>query len=95
MTTITIPDLMKIINRVNIIDIRGSSSFNNNHIPGAKNIEYKTLILNLNKYLNKNEKYYFYCQRGVQSYKLCSYLSSLGYDVVNVLGGYEAWILEK
>ena len=57
--------------------------------------EYRTLLEAHSKYLDRNNKYYFYCQKGVQSHKLCSYLSSIGYDVVNVAGGYEAWILEK
>lgn len=95
LSTITISDLMKKLGNINLIDIRCSSSYNNNHIPGAKNIEYRTLLEDPSKYLDRNNKYYFYCQKGVQSHKLCSYLSSIGYDVVNVAGGYEAWILEK
>ncbi len=95
MTTITVSDLMKRLGNINLIDIRSSSRFNNNHIPGAKNIEYSILVMDPSKYLDRNNKYYFYCQRGMQSHKLCSYLSSIGYDVVNVAGGYEAWILEK
>lgn len=95
MTTITISNLMKIVDEINLIDIRSSSRFNNNHIPGAKNIEYGTLLAEPSKYLDRHKKYYFYCQRGMQSHKLCAYLSSIGYDVVNVAGGYEAWILEK
>lgn len=95
MSTIIIPELIPILNRINLIDIRSGVSYNNNHIPGAKNIGYTELLTNYSKYLNKNEKYYFYCQKGMNSYKLCSYLSSLGYDVVNIAGGYESWILEK
>lgn len=95
MSTITVPSLVQLIGNINIIDIRNSSSYNNNHIPGAKNIEYSLLINNPDKYLNRNDKYYFYCTRGITSHKLCSYLSKLGYDVVNIAGGYEGYILEK
>lgn len=95
MTTITVPSLMSILDSINIIDIRNAMNYNNNHISGAKNIEYSLLINNPQKYLNKNEKYYFYCSRGVTSHKLCSYLSKLGYNVVNIAGGYESYILEK
>lgn len=95
MSTITVPSLVQLIGNINIIDIRNSASYNNNHIPGAKNIEYSLLLNNPDKYLNKNDKYYFYCTRGITSHKLCSYLSKLGYDVVNVAGGYEGYILEK
>lgn len=95
MSTITVPNLIPLLNSINLIDIRSGVSYNNNHIPGAKNIGYNDLIMNYPKYLNKGEKYYFYCQRGMNSHKLCSYLSNLGYDVVNVAGGYESWILEQ
>lgn len=95
MSTITVPSLVQLIGNINIIDIRNSASYNNNHIPGAQNIEYSLLLNNPDKYLNKNDKYYFYCTRGITSHKLCSYLSKLGYDVVNVAGGYKGYILEK
>ena len=42
----------------------------------------------------KTDTYYIYCQRGVQSRKLCLILKNMGYKVVNINGGYEAWILE-
>lgn len=95
MTTITVNDLKKLIGTINLIDLRSSESFNNNHILGAKNIEYNNLINEPYKYLDKGEKNYLYCQRGIKSYKACMYLDKLGFDVVNVAGGYENWILEK
>lgn len=94
MTTMTVQDLKSLIGNINLIDIRSGVSYNNNHIFSAKNIDYNSLINEPDKYLNKGEKYYFYCQRGIRSHNLCSYLDKLGYDVVNVAGGYEAWILE-
>lgn len=95
MSTITVPSLIPLIGNINIIDIRNSMSYNNNHITGAKNIEYTLLVNNPSKYLNQNEKYYFYCTRGMTSHKLCSYLSRLGYNVVNIAGGYESYVLER
>ena len=95
MITIAVPNLIPIINEVNLIDIRSNVSYNNNHIPGAKNIPYMDLMSNPQKYLDQKSKYYIYCQKGVKSYQLSSYLVSLGYDVVSVIGGYESWILER
>ena len=95
MNSITINELKKIIGKVNLIDLRSNTSFNNNHIEGAKNIEYNVLISDPSRFLNKSEKTYLYCQKGVKSYKACAYLEKLGFDVVNVIGGYEAWILEN
>lgn len=94
MTTITVRDLKTLIGNINLIDIRNGVNYNNNHIFGAKNMDYTNLVNAPDKYLNKGEKYYFYCQKGMRSHKLCSYLDRLGYNVVNVAGGYEAWILE-
>ena len=78
---------------INIIDIRNSQSYNNNHIENAINIPYNELIYNIK--LDKNKTYYIYCQRGIVSQKACMYLNSLGYDTVNIIGGYEAWILKN
>ncbi len=95
MSKISINDLKPIINQVNIIDIRGVQSYNNNHIPNARNIPFEKLILNPSYYLNKNEKYYIYCQKGLSSNNICKILLNLGFDVVEIDGGYEAWIINN
>ena len=45
--------------------------------------------------MNKNEKYYIYCQQGLQSRELCQILANMGYNVVNIIGGYENWIMNQ
>lgn len=92
---ISINELINIIGRVNIIDIRSIQSYNNNHIPDARNIPFEKLIMNPSEYINKNEKYYIYCQKGLSSSNACKILSSVGYDVIDIEGGYENWILYK
>ncbi len=92
---ITIKELIPIVSKVNIIDIRSNEQYNNRHIPSAKNIPSKNLIANPSKYLNKSEIYYIYCQRGVTSKSVCNILRNQGYKVKNILGGYEAWVLEN
>ncbi len=77
------------------IDIRSIEKYNDNHIPGAKNISYESLLLRPNQYLNIYNKYYIYCQRGKLSRTLCQTLKLKGYNVVNITGGYEAWILSR
>lgn len=91
---ITVSELLK-LNSPNIIDIRPSLNYNNNHIPGAKNVPYNSLVIEPNKYLTKNETYYIYCKHGQTSSGVCLLLQRLGYKAVNVIGGYEAWILQK
>ena len=91
---ISVEELKK-LNNINIIDIRSIEKYNNGHIVNSKNITAENLIIKPEKYLNKSEKYYIYCQKGIQSRKVCQVLIKNGYNVVNVLGGYEAWILSE
>ncbi len=82
-------------NKNNIIDIRSNQSYNNNHIPNAINIPFEKLIIEPDKYLRKNIMYYIYCRSGITSMKACEILIKRGFNVTNVVGGYERWILEN
>lgn len=64
-------------------------------MPNAKNIESKELMIRPEKYLNKNETYYLYCQHGITSQKLCQILRNNGYNAISINGGYEAWLLQN
>ncbi len=92
---IKIADFLKIQNDVNIIDIRIIENFNRSHIPNAKNIPMDNLLANPHKYLDFHKTYYIYCQRGLVSPRVCNTLRNKGFNVVNILGGYEEYILNK
>ena len=92
-SNITAKEISKITN--NIIDVRSIEKFNDSHIPFAKNIPKDELLRNYNKYLNKREVYYIYCQYGKTSLRICVFLTRMGYNVKNLIGGYESWLLEK
>jgi rhodanese-related sulfurtransferase len=92
--SISVTDL-KTLNNINLIDIRSIEKYNNKHIMNAINIPIDQLIIMPDKYLDRNKKYYIYCQKGMQSRKACQILSSKGYNVVNITGGYEAWVLNE
>lgn len=94
MPSIQISELLTYNNPI-IIDIRNNQSYNNNHIDGAINIPYQELITNPSKYLEKNKRYFIYCQKGLTSVKVCNRLYNQGYSVVNIIGGYEEWIMKK
>ena len=79
----------------NIIDIRSRSKYNLNHIPGAINIESFELLNNPSKYLNKNDIYYLYCSSGFTSKMVVNKLNSLGYNTVNIDGGFNNYLLRK
>ena len=92
--SISIKELLKKID-INIIDIRSIEKYNDNHIENARHIPMLILLKEPEKYLKKTVTYYIYCQIGLKSHKLCKALSQKGYKVVNVIGGYESWLLEK
>lgn len=91
MNEIDVKELKSLIGRVNIIDLRDSYIYNLGHIPTAKNIPYNFLIMNPNIYLNKSDKYYLYCDQGIKSSKICTNLLNSGYQVINVIGGYNSY----
>ena len=92
--SISVNELSKLSN-INIIDIRSVEKYNNGCILNAKNIPVQQLIIKPEKYLNKYERYYIYCQKGIQSRKVCQILTNNGYSVVNISGGYEAWKINE
>lgn len=92
--SISIKELLKLENP-SIIDLRSIEKYNDNHIEGAKNIPTILLLKDPNKYLNKHATYYLYCQKGENSVRVCNALNRQGYHAVNILGGYESWLLEK
>ena len=77
--------------KINIIDIRNASLYNNGHIQSSKNIPQTNLMLSPEKYINKNNIYYIYCQHGTRSEYLCTLLNNMGYKTVNIIGGYNAY----
>lgn len=74
----------------NIIDVRETDEYDAGHVPGAKNLPLSSLAENYDV-LSRLEKYYLICQGGGRSARACSFLSALGYLVVNVEGGTKSW----
>ena len=87
-------DILK-YDHINIIDIRSVEKYNDSHIKGAINIPKILLINNPKKYLDKYKIYYIYCQKGIQSIKVCDFLNKLGYHAINIKGGYESWLMNN
>ena len=89
---ISVSDFLKVVNP-HVIDIRSREKFNDNHIPGAINVNASMLMNNPEKYLNPSLTYYIYCQKGSSSKTLTQVLNVKGYRAFNIIGGYEAWLL--
>ena len=83
------------LSNINVIDLRSADRYDINHIPGSINIPYESLIIDPFKFLSKNSKYYLYCESGVTSKSVCNILSKIGFDVVNINGGFKKWLLSK
>lgn len=86
MNTISIEELKK-LNNVNIVDIRDSNKYQIKHLENAINLTFNNLLLNTDKYLDKNKCYYIYCYTGKISSNLCNILRKNGYNVISVIGG--------
>lgn len=92
--SISIFDLLK-LNNPKIIDIRNSYNYSNGHIPGAININGYYLLDHCERYLNKLDTYYIYCQSGSRSKIIVNELIKMGYNVVNISGGYNSYLFRK
>ena len=90
---IDIMELLKLnkMKKINIIDIRNSTLYNNEHIDNAKNVSQTKLMLSPENYINKNDIYYIYCQYGTSSNYVCNLLNNKGYKTINIIGGYNAY----
>ncbi len=63
------------------IDINNNSS---NIVKNSKHIPYETLLINHKELLDKNKKYFLYCNGGIKSKKATNILEFYGYDVTYV-----------
>lgn len=68
-----------------LIDVSDEITFKKNPYPGSINIPYQKLLLNYKELLNKNNKYYIMCLKGIHSRKVVSILEFYGYDVTQVV----------
>lgn len=90
MKEISIENLFKLNNPI-IIDIRKKNNYIEDHIPSAINIPYMELITEYPILMSKSELYFICCDQGITGKEVCTYLSKLGYNTINIIGGYEAY----
>lgn len=76
------------LNSLNLIDIREDIEFLAlPKLAEAKHIPMTKLIQSPESYLNKETCYYLVCRSGARTAQITEYLTTLGYDVINVEGG--------
>ena len=70
-----------------IIDIRDNFAYQKKHLNNSINIPFTKLIIEPEKYLNKNIKYLLVCEYGIKSKKICDILNRQGYKTYNLKDG--------
>lgn len=73
-----------------IIDLRDRKDYQRHHISGAVNYPFDLLDANPHL-LKKHQGYLLYCERGTQSFQMTRKLCMLGYHVLNLYGGINAY----
>lgn len=74
-----------------IIDARQEQDFNQSHIPGAVNIDWRYVLSELDQ-IPDDKMIVLYCDTGILSSKAHMALRLVGYDQARVLfNGYSAW----
>lgn len=79
---------------VQVIDVREVDEWNAGHIKQAKLIPLGFLPHRVDE-LDKNIPVVMVCRSGARSHRATEYLSEMGYDVANMVGGMLAWPGEK
>lgn len=75
-----------------LVDVRTPEEYHAGHLEGARNMNlFMEDFVSVASTLPKEKTLYVYCKMGGRSTRAAEVLDSLGYDVVNLLGGYDAW----
>ncbi|MBD9098276.1 rhodanese-like domain-containing protein [bacterium] len=87
MNEISIKSLNNLTN-LNLIDIRANYLYLRGTISSAVNIPYQALKSYPNTYLKRNLTYYLFCENGIESKRLSTYLNALGFNTYSIKEGY-------
>lgn len=73
-----------------ILDVRELDEWESGHIPNAKHIPLMEIPTRI-KELDPDQEIVVVCHSGGRSHHACEYLSHMGYNVINMLGGMSIW----
>lgn len=85
--SVHVNDLDSLIGKIELIDIREPYEFASGSIITAKNIPMGNLLIEPDRYMNRNSTYYIMCQSGGRSARTSESLAQKGFQVINVSGG--------
>jgi rhodanese-related sulfurtransferase len=99
--TITPQDALKLKeemgSEITILDIRPKEEYEQEHIPGAVNLDYDGHHFQEKvEKLDKEKKYLIYCKSGVRGGYFMGKMRDSGFHVAfNILGGFVGWKVSK
>lgn len=76
--------------KLQIIDVREVEEWNEGHIPQAKLVPLGFLPHRIDE-LDKDTPIIMVCRSGARSHRATEYLTAMGYDATNMVGGMLAW----
>lgn len=79
-------------NDAELIDVREKDEYEAGHVPGSRNVPLMGVLLNPDNFFEKGKTYYLICESGGRSLCGAEHLHELGFQVINVLGGMEAYL---
>ena len=77
--------------KVALVDVRAATEFQAGHIPGAEHRFLGKLLRDVQR-LDRSKPVVTQCLMGGRSAIAASILQRAGFDVVNMQGGYQAWV---
>jgi len=92
MNEITFDDFYQLYQKesLSVLDVREVEEFEALHLEGARNFPLSQLA-DTYEQLDKTQPYYVICKSGMRSARACQFLAEQGYEVINVLGGMDAF----
>lgn len=78
-----------------LIDVRTPEEYQNGHLEEALNINwYDADFKDQVRKLDQSKTVYVYCKLGGRSAKAAAVMDSLGFEVIDLAGGYDAYMAE-
>ncbi len=76
-----------------LLDVRRADEYAAGHLPGAALLDVTDSVAFAQgvEQLDKEKNIYIYCRSGRRSRKAASILTSKGFNVIDMQGGYNAW----
>lgn len=90
----TVHEVKKQANELQILDVRSPDEWEKGHIPGAKHI-FLPEVPEKSSELSKKKPVAVYCDSGYRSSLATSILKNQGFDVHNIPGSWQAWLNAK